>query len=507
MKRLLIIIVLCFVGAGAAAQPVAERLDALFAPAEDGTPYLHGGILVAEEGRVVYHRAFGFADVAKKIPNTIDSRFQTASMSKIFTSVAVLQLAEKRRLRLDDPVQRHLAAFPFAGITIRHLLAHTSGLPDLELYEPLVAGEPSRVIRNSDALAALRELPKGPAFAPGTEFRYSNTNFVVLVLVVEKVSGMPFTRYLERFVFKPAGMRETYVLDDAAPADPRRVKNHILPAMYDTTPADVSQVNLKDPVKMRHIRYETYNLGATLGDQNVITTTLDLFRLTQALQRGALLRPATLKEATTPAPLAGGKVHYDEPGPPFATHCSYGLGFEVCAEMYGHNGYNRGIATMLYHDPAKQRTIVMFDNADGEDFGGKLASVVNVLNGKPPLDLDRRKSLTREYGRMLLDRGAATALIAYNRMRADTAHYGGTQRGMNILGYDLLHNGYTAESLEPFRINVLLYPADANVYDSYAEALAANGRVADAIAMYERALELNPKNEGARKALERLRGK
>jgi CubicO group peptidase (beta-lactamase class C family) len=221
MHRLLGILLIVLAATTAHAQSVAERLDALFTPA-DGAPYLHGGVLVAEKGRVVYHRAFGDADVAAGIPNTTASRFQTASMSKIFTSTAVLQLAEKRRLRLDDPVARHLPGFPYRDITIRHLLAHTSGLPDLELYESIVANDPSRVIRNADAIAALAAWQKGPAFAPGTAFRYSNTNFVLLALVIEKASGMSFARYLQRFVFDPAGMRDTYVLTEGAPADPRR---------------------------------------------------------------------------------------------------------------------------------------------------------------------------------------------------------------------------------------------------------------------------------------------
>jgi CubicO group peptidase (beta-lactamase class C family) len=505
MNPLFLAVLALVLGATAAAQSTAERLDALFAPV-DGEPYLHGAVLVAENGRIVYHRAFGHADVAARIPNTPESRFQTASLSKVFTSTAVLQLAEKRRLRLDDPVARHLGRFPFEDVTIRHLLAHTSGLPDLELFEHVVASEPSRVIRNSDVIPALASWTKGLAFPPGSRFRYSNTNYQLLALIIERKSGMPFARYLERFVFRPAGMRDTYVLVDAAVPDPRRVRNHILPTMYATTPADVAHVSLADAVKMRRIRYETMNLGATLGDQNVISTVLDIVRFQQALQRGTLLKRATVAEATRPARLADGTIRYDEPGPPFATRCSYGLGWEACDGMIGHSGYNRGIATMLYHDPARRQTIVMFDNADGEDFGRKVASVANVLNGKPPLEVDRRRSITREYGKTLLERGPAAALIAYNRMRADSVRYtGGTVRGMNILGYDLLQNGYAAEALEPFRINVLLHPNDANVYDSYGEALAANGRTADAIAMYERSLELDPKNEGAKRALERLR--
>ena len=487
MKRLPVIALLFLCSAAAIAQPVSERLDALFAPV-DGVPYLHGGVLVAENGRVLFHRAFGHADVAAEVPNAIESRFQTASMSKVFTSTAVMQLIAKRRLRLDDPVARHLRGFPFPDITLRHLLAHTSGLPDLEMYEAMVQEEPARIIRNADAIPALASWQKGPAFAAGSAFRYSNTNYVLLALVIEKASGLPFAEYLKRFVFDPAGMRETYVLTASAPADPLRVKNHILPAMYDLTPVAVEAVSLKDAVKMRRLRYETRNLGSTLGDQNVISTTMDLFRFIEALYGGKLLSAAMLKSATSPAPLAGGAIRYDEPGPPFATRCSYGFGWEVCSEMTGHSGYNRGIATMLYVDPAKRRTIVMFDNADGEDFGRKVAAVVNVLDGKPPLEVDRRRSSTREYGRTLLDHGAAAALIRFNEMRADPTRYtGGTERGLNLLGYDLLRNGYPAEALEPFRINVLLHPASANVYDSFGDALAANGRAAEAEVMKEKA--------------------
>ncbi len=502
MKRLLLVLFTATIAAG---QTTVERLDALFAPF-DGEPYLNGGILIAEDGKVVYQRAFGEADVAMHTRNEIDSRFQLASMSKVFTSIAILQLAARKRLRLDDPVAHHLHGFPFEGITIRHLLSHTSGLPDLELYEALVAEHPSRIIRNRDVIPALIAWKKPLPFTPGSEFRYSNTNYVLLALIVEEASGMTYARFLERSIFSPAAMHDSYVLEDAESPDPRRVTNHILPAMYDTVPVDVRRVNLRDPIRMRRIRYESLNLGATLGDQNIISTTADVLRFVQAFLSGKLVSTAAMKDATTPFRLRGGNVHYDEPGPPFATHCSYGLGWETCADMIGHSGSNRGIATMLYFDPTHRRTIVMFDNFDGEDFGRKLASVINVLNEKPPLDVDRRKAITREYGRALIDRGAAEALIAYNRMRADPMHYTtGSQRATNILGYDLLHNGYVAESLETFRLNVILHPQDANVYDSYGEALAASGRTADAIAMYERSRELNPANEAAKRALERLR--
>src|SRR5215213_5093751 len=141
MKLWIVVVVLCVVFPlnQVAAQTVAQKLDNLLA--DTG---LNGNVLVTQDGRVVYERSFGFADIAGRIPNTPDSKFQTASVAKVFTSTAVLQLQEKGKLKLEDTVVKHLPDFPFPTITLRHLLSHTSGLPDLEMYELLVKQNPDR---------------------------------------------------------------------------------------------------------------------------------------------------------------------------------------------------------------------------------------------------------------------------------------------------------------------------------------------------------------------------
>src|SRR5436190_13513349 len=116
----------------AAAQTVSQKLDGLFQ-----TSPINGNVLVAENGRIIYQKSFGYADLAAKTPITNDSPFQTASVAKSFTSTAVLQLRDKRKLNLDDPFVKYFPEFPFPAIAIKHLLSHTSGLPDLELYERL----------------------------------------------------------------------------------------------------------------------------------------------------------------------------------------------------------------------------------------------------------------------------------------------------------------------------------------------------------------------------------
>ena len=123
----------------------------------------------------------------------------------------------------------------------------------------------------------------------------------------------------------------------------------------------------------------------------------------------------------------------------------------------------------------------MYDNGDTSDFSKKLAGSISTVHGDKSPVLPRQRSTAREYGAALLAEGPTAAMILFNRLRAEPTAWITTKEGMNRLGYDLLRNGHQAAALEPFRINILLYPDDAAVYDSLAEALAANDRKPEAI--------------------------
>ena len=137
------------------------------------------------------------------MPNTSTTPFNLASISKVITSTAILQLFERRKLTLDDPVQKHLPGFPFPAIRIRHLLTHTSGLPNLELYEDIVARYPDSVIDNYAILPALQIWKKPLPFAPGEKWQYCNTNYDILALIIEKASGLSYPQYLHKNIFRP----------------------------------------------------------------------------------------------------------------------------------------------------------------------------------------------------------------------------------------------------------------------------------------------------------------
>jgi tetratricopeptide (TPR) repeat protein len=282
--------------------------------------------------------------------------------------------------------------------------------------------------------------------------------------------------------------------------------------MYQTVPEDVRKLSYPDAKMMRPYRYEGFNLGSTVGDQNLFTTLGDLMLFDRALRSGHILSRKSQEEAYAPVRLNNGKA-YEEPGiyDLYAATCSYGMGWEVCrhstrGRLVGHAGYNRGIATIFYRELDTGLAATMYDNADTTDFPKKFASAINMAHGEKPLEVDRRRSAAREYGRLLVTEGSVSAGKALEQMRADPEHWITTNKGLNRLGYDLLHNGKASLALEVFRTNVQINPADANAYDSYGEALAANGRKAEAILAYKRSLELKPDNEKGRAALRALEG-
>jgi CubicO group peptidase (beta-lactamase class C family) len=513
LRKFRVGILLCswcvFFGTAYASDPRAAELEKLYASGGD-IPFLNGELLVAEKGRVVSRFKGGFAKFSTRTPLAADSIFQLASTAKIFTAVAILQLRDAELLALDEPVSAYLPEFKRPTITVRHLLTHTSGLPNLELYEGLVQKNPDHVVTGKDTLNELAKWERPLRFSPGEKFAYSNTNYVLLARVVEKISDMSFSQYLATKIFRPSSMDRTYTLADLARGNTAaHVANHARPLLFMADPEDVSTINLKDPRLKRRYRYELFNTGQTLGDQNVFTTVSDLLRFDQALHAGQILKLQTLREATTATVLNDGSTPLEKFSTAYGARCGYGLGWEVCdmpngQRVMGHRGYNRGIFVMFYRNPTTEQTVIAYDNAEGAEFDEKIASVVNILNHQAPLTIDWRQPAVRVFGRTLVSDGPEVALIRYNEARLNTRRFVDNKDAMNKLGYDLLFNGYAPLSVEPFKLNLVRYPDDDNMYDSYGDALTALDRTAAAMAVYRQALTINPKNESAQQSLMRL---
>ena len=248
--------------------------------------FFSGVVLIVDgEDRILLHRAYGEASREYSVKNSLDTRFNIASMGKMFTAVAILQLAEQRRLSLDDPLTKYLPSFPVPSsgtpILIRQLLSHTSGLGDF------LGTEAMRNARTVDEMVTA--LPdKATAFEPGTDYRYSNTGFLLLGSVVEKVTGQDYFEYVEDHVFKPAGMTDTAFLN----LD--RINQRVAVG-YERAFTEVGREYLNN--------WFALDVHASPAG-GAYSTALDMFRFARALRNGRLLSDASFRVAISPKPNA-----------------------------------------------------------------------------------------------------------------------------------------------------------------------------------------------------------
>jgi CubicO group peptidase (beta-lactamase class C family) len=324
-----------------------------------------GTVLVARGERVVYARGFGLAERDHGVPNGVDTRYTTASMGKMFTAVAIAQLVEAGRLRLDDTLARVLPDYPNAEragrVTIRQLLAHTAGLGDIWSHPAFVRGR--AYASNRELAWAIADAPL--QFAPGTRWSYSNEGYVVLGAVVERLAGTSFEAYLRRHVWGPAGMAAT-ANAGADAVVPHRAVGY--------TAGD------DDPLRVELPRPNWPLVGATSaasGAGGAYATAGDYFRFARALRRGALVRPAmrdTLWAARNPLPWDG--------------TTAYGYGFMRAAvagrAVVGHSGgggmgIDNQLAFFADGPAAAAYTVVVLGNGDPPAATTLTAALVKVL--------------------------------------------------------------------------------------------------------------------------------
>ena len=458
----------------------------------------NGSLLVAEKGQIIYQRSAGFADRRRQIRHTDTTHFNLASLSKPFTAIAVLQLVQKENIKLDDSLVTYFSDFPYPAVTIRHLLAQTSGLPALERLEnDYIKQYPNEILSSQLVYSHLLEQKKPLLFQPGDNWRYNNLNYVLLAMLIEKVGRMPFAAYMKQYVFKPAGMQATYIREAKMPNTIRYTR----PAFYFT------QYHNVDSLDHRQF-YTYYNLGSLPGPNNVVSTIQDLWQFDRAFFAGKLINPSLVEAAMAPIQFNNGKVFRMG-----SSTRSYGLGWNVydsktepVNHYVFHDGHIVGLVTFLNHNLTKDQTIIFYDNMDNNPIQ-VMVSVSNLLNGLAPAPLQTKQSLVRVYGEALVAKGPDYAITKFNKLKDDSTHYYMNELEMNRLGLELLQatsQTYQVLALEVLKLNTLLYPKSGNTYDSYAIALAQHNRKEEAIAMYRKSIAIWPTNEDGKKALQKL---
>ena len=312
-------------------------------------------VLVVQDGKVVHQKGYGLANVETKSPITTTSTFDLASVSKQFTAMAIMMLAERGKLAYDDPLTKFFPEFPAyaARITVRHLLNHTSGLPD---YMGVFRGRPAGISSeptSREAVTMLAQIPE-PLFAPGEKYQYSNSGYVVLGQIVEKASGTTFPAFLKTNVFDPLGMSTTIVSDQImAPSKNRAVSYR--PAGSGFSNADYTPLN------------------RIYGDGNVNTSVEDMYKWDQALYTDRLVKQSTLAEAFTSTKLNNGAL----------SDYGFGWGIETWLgrRAVSHGGAWAGFRTYIMRFPEERFSIIVLSNAANFNPGAAARRIAGVYLG------------------------------------------------------------------------------------------------------------------------------
>lgn len=292
----------------------------------------NGSIIVSKNGKIVFEAYNGLTQINKG--ESIDSAtsFHLASVSKTFTGMAILKLWEEKQLKIDDLLTVYLPTFPYADITLRDLLSHRSGLPNYLYFMESLGWDSHETLTNEELLDfMIKKREKLDVGRRNANFDYCNTNYVLLALVIEKVSKMSYANYLNQTFFKPIGMRNTFVYSP-------NMQEKVLPSY-----------------KFNNQKESFTFLDAVYGDKNIYSTVRDMLKWDIALNNGKLFEKSTLDEAYK-------GYSYERKGIK-----NYGLGWRLYEFPSGkkiiyHNGWWHGNNTVFIRIPNDSTTIVVLGN-------------------------------------------------------------------------------------------------------------------------------------------------
>jgi len=406
------------------------RLDSLYSQLYDYGEF-NGNVLVARKGKIIFQKSYGVADSLLARPLDATSVFYLASVSKQFTATAILLLAKEGKLSTQDKLATYIPELAFyPTITINELIHHTSGLPDYEsLFDK--EWEAGRVVTNADVINRLQAMKPAVVSGPNEKFDYSNTGYILLGSIVERVSGKPFGQFLDERLFKPLKMNHTALLQvhKGGPVD-----------------AAITKAYYEDADQRAYVK----QYDGIYGPGRVYSTCGDLFRWDRALRKNTFLTEADKKLVFSSSPLKSGE------------ETDYGFGWFLKKEPpYGnvayHSGTWPGFLTYFERHLDNDNTIIILQNNDNRTGKQRLpAAETQRILYRLPLKKDFRLPDT------LLQKYAGT----YLNEKGQQANVSFKHHSLWVNGFDL-----TPESEAKFSVNGFRPPV------SYTFTLNADGTV------------------------------
>jgi CubicO group peptidase (beta-lactamase class C family) len=285
-------------------------------------------LLVLQDGKPLVRKSYGFASLEEKSEAAPATNYRLASVTKQFTAASILILASEGRLTLDDPIERYFPGLS-GPVTIRHLLTHTSGLVD---YEDVMPEGTTSQIHDIDVLHLL-EANRQVYFSPGTSYRYSNSGYALLALIVERVSGKTFAAFLHDRIFEPLGMKNTVAFEEGVSTVSTRAFGY-------SREGEGWKRDDQSPT------------SAVLGDGGIYSSVDDLAKWDAALYTDPRLQPAFEPATATNDP-----------------NTRYGFGWRITGDSIWHTGETRGFRNAIVRYPSRHLTVILLTNRnEGEPY-------------------------------------------------------------------------------------------------------------------------------------------
>lgn len=318
-----------------------------------------GAVLVARDSHVLFSKGYGSANLEWDVPNSPATKFRLGSVTKQFTAASILLLEERGKLNVNDPVKKYLPDAPAAWnkITIFHLLTHTSGIPSFTDFPDYAKLEPFATTP-ADLVARFRDKPLD--FEPGEKWSYSNSGYVLLTYLIEKITGDSYEKFVRENIFTPLGMKDSGY-DSNFAIIPHRASGYA-------------------PGKNGLENAGFIHMSIPQGAGALYSTTEDLLKWEQGLFGGKLLKPASLEKMTTP----------------FKNNYAFGLGVDTVSghKMISHGGGIEGFNTQLEYYPEDKLTVVVLANVNGPAAGEIARKLTAVAHGETVILPSERKEIT-----------------------------------------------------------------------------------------------------------------
>lgn len=431
-----------------------------------------GVVLLAKNDKIVFNKAYGYADRENKIRNNLDTRFHLASVSKLFTIVAILKLHDEGKLDENDTIGKYFAGFSkdiAEKVSIRHLITMTSGLGDCLSNDGFIKN-PGDFKFINDYLKIIKR--EKLAFEPGSRELYSNSGFVLLGGIIEKASGMNYFEYIEKNICFPAGMKQTYCTDPSSTMN-EAVGYHRnflgeyekAPAMFPASPAGNAHSSAEDLMK---------------------------FSLKACSTNGFLSDKAKV-------------LFYSEFDPNY--NGDWDSLKSNLKRVFGWTGGMDGASTLIRHYIGDELTIVILSNYSPDISIEVWENIRAIMTDGSYEDVqipikEKIYKAFKENGSEFVKNNFAKWTMTYMSEKKIIPPVS----ILNSLGYGLIEQQNLPEALAIFKLNTELFPNDANTYDSLAEAYMKAGDKELAIANYEKTLKLDPQNTNAAEKLKELKG-